>query len=314
MNARTQHFLGYAAATASGACTGLMYGINKELTGPAGAQSALSVTFVEAVVAALLLLPWYLIRFRRSPLPQRTPWLWLLMFGATAVMLFYFRTLAVAITGPTTSALFERFEFVLVMVYSYIFLTEKPSAVGWIGAIALVLGMLAALDPQAAGAVLRLGGVAAALLCATGIAINAIIIRLHLNTVRNELIALVNVVCQSLALPLFLIVAGKVPAVISAVANPHHLLLLILGGACIPGNLVPYYFAMKRVPMWSCRLLSLVTPVVALLLDHFWLHSRISAGQLLGLALVVGGAMLVITSGMRQRAAEGETMEVAAGG
>lgn len=301
MSARTQHFLGYAAATASGVFAGLMYGVNKQLTGSSGgfgSVSALPVTFIEAVVASLLLLPWYLVRFRGNLWPRRTPWLWLLTFGATAVMLFYFRTLAVALTGPTTASLVTRFELVLVMVYSYTFLTEKPTVAGWIGAAALVLGMLAALDLQSADAVVRMGGVAAALACATGIAINAIIIRLHLNTVRNELIALANVVCQSLALPVFVVLAGETSSVVAAVTNPHQLFLLVLGGACIPAMLVTYYFAMKRVPMWSCRLLNLVTPVVALLLDHFWLHSRISTGQLLGLALVVGGAMLVITSGM----------------
>lgn len=308
---RTQQLLGYAAATASGVCAGLMYGLNKQVT---GSVSALPVTFVEAVVASLLLLPWYLVRFGGNLWPRRTPWLWLLTFGATAVMLFYFRTLGVALTGPTTASLVTRFELVLVMVYSYLFLTEKPSTMGWIGAIALVLGMLAALDLQSATAIVRLGGVGAALLCAAGIAINAIIIRLHLNKVRDELIALSNVVCQSLALPLFVIFAGELPAVTAAVANPRQLLLLVLGGACIPAMLVTYYFAMKRIPMWSCRLLNLVTPVVALLLDHFWLHSAISGAQLLGLALVIGGAMLVITSGMARRTAEAESEEVAVGG
>jgi drug/metabolite transporter (DMT)-like permease len=144
----------------------------------------------------------------------------------------------------------------------------------------------------------RLGGVAAALACATGIAVNAIIIRLHLNHVRDELIALGNVTTQSLVLPVFVLFAGEMSAVAHALADPRQLLLLILGGACIPAMLVTYYFAMKRIPMWSCRLLNLVTPIVALLLDHFWLHSQVSAGQIMGLALVIGGAALVITSGM----------------
>jgi drug/metabolite transporter (DMT)-like permease len=295
-SASAQRLLGYAAAIASGVCAGLMYGVNKQLTGHV---SALPVTFVEAVVATVLLLPWYVLRFRGELLPRRTPWGWLLAFGLTAVMLFYARTLAVALTGPTTASLVTRFEIVLVLLYSALFLRERPSALGWLGSLALVLGMLAALDVQSADAVVRLGGVAAALACATGIAVNAIIIRLHLNGVRDELIALGNVTTQSLLLPLFVFAGGGMGAVGQALVEPRQLLLLVLGGACIPAMLVTYYYAMKRIPMWSCRLLNLMTPVVALLLDHFWLHSRISAGQIIGLGLVVGGAMLVITSGMR---------------
>ncbi|MEI6501000.1 MAG: DMT family transporter, partial [Armatimonadota bacterium] len=157
---RGQRLWGYAGAVASGACAGLMYGINKQLTGHV---PALPVTFVEAVVAVGLLLPWYAVRFRGQLLPRRTPWAWLGAFGLTAVMLFYARTLAVALTGPTTASLVTRFEIVLVLLYSTVFLREKPSALGWLGAGALVLGMLAALDLQSADAVVKLAGVAAAL-------------------------------------------------------------------------------------------------------------------------------------------------------
>jgi drug/metabolite transporter (DMT)-like permease len=287
----------------SGVFAGLMYGVNKQLTGQV---SALPVTFIEAVVATALLLPWYVLRFRSNLWPKRTPWAWLLTFGLTAVILFYFRTLGVALTGPTTASLVTRFEIVLVLLYSALFLTEKPSVMGWVGSAALVLGMLAALDLHSANAVVRLTGVAAALACAAGIAINAIIIRLHLNRVRNELIALGNVTTQSLVLPLFVLFAGEMGMVTRAVSEPRQLVLLIVGGACIPAMLVTYYYAMKRIPMWSCRLLNLVTPVVALLLDHFWLHSRISLGQIMGLALVMGGAALVIVSGMGRRLVSAE--------
>jgi drug/metabolite transporter (DMT)-like permease len=297
---RAQRLLGYAAAIASGGFAGLLYAMNKQITGNV---PPLSVTFIEAVVATVLLLPWYLLRFRGNLLPRRTPWAWLLAFGLTGLMLFCARTLAVSLTGPTTAALVTRFEIVLVVLYSAIFLRERPSPLGWVGSGALVLGMIAALDLRSAEAVVHLAGVLAALACATGIAVNAIIIRLHLGGVRDELIALGNVTTQSLLLPLVVLGAGEMGRVGQALGDPGQLWLLVLGGACIPGMLVTYYFAMKRIPMWSCRLLNLVTPVVALLLDHFWLHSRISTGQLMGLALVIGGATLVITSGVARRLA-----------
>lgn len=70
-----------------------------------------------------------------------------------------------------------------------------------------------------------------------------------------------------------------------------------MGGALIPGMLTTYYLSMKCIPMWSCRLLNLGTPVVALLAEYFWLRSAISVNQLVGLVLVVMGAGLVILRG-----------------
>lgn len=287
--------MGYASAVASGCCAGLMYATNKQLTGQ---LPALSVTFFEAVVATLVLLPWYLVRFRGSLWPRQTPWRWLLLFAATGVMLFYFRTVGVALTGPTTASLVTRFELVLVLVYSHLFLGEKPTPVGWLGAGALVAGMVAAADLSGQELVLRLGGIAAALACACGIALNAVIIRLHLGRVRNELTALANVSCQVAVLPCFMLAAGEGRQLLPALGEPRLLLPLLIAGGCIPAMLVSYYYSMKRIPMWSCRLLNLVTPVVALLLEHFWLRATISAGQLAGLGLVTGGAALVITSGL----------------
>lgn len=292
---RTQRLLGYAAALASGTLGGLMYGINKELTAHMG---ALPVTFGEALIALAILLPLYGIRFRRNLIPQRTPWGWLIVFGLTAVTLFYFRVLGVVLTSATTAALLTRFELVLVFTYSYVFLAERPSLAAWLGALALIGGMVCALDLPSASLTLRLGGVAAGLACAVGLASNAIVIKLHLGRVSNQLTAVCNVGIQAVVFPFLLLATGQTHGLAPALAQPRLLLLLVLGGACIPGMLVTYYFSMKRVPLWSCRLLDLINPVVALFADHFWLRSAISLGQLLGLALVVGGATLVITSGL----------------
>jgi drug/metabolite transporter (DMT)-like permease len=76
------------------------------------------------------------------------------------------------------------------------------------------------------------------------------------------------------------------------------MVLLLVGGGIITWMLNTYYFAMKRIPMWTVRLLGLVTPAAALLADHFWLKSPITTGQLLGLVLVTAGSAVVITAGL----------------
>ncbi|MBU0610540.1 MAG: DMT family transporter, partial [Armatimonadetes bacterium] len=198
----------------------------------------------------------------------------------------------------TTSALIVRLEIVLVIIYSYLFLSERMSALAWVGAALLIGGMLAAMDVSVQQLVLQLGGLAALLISALGIASNSIIIKLHLGRVRNELTSLANAGIQSVVFALLLLVTGQFVALPKLLSNPHTLALALVGGLFIPLMLVPYYFAMKRIPMWSCRLLGLITPVAAIVADFFWLHAPITVGQLVGLALVTGGAALVIVSGV----------------
>jgi len=290
-----QRVAGYAAALISGASAGLLYAVNKKLM---HTLSPLQVSWLEACLGFVILLPGYWLRFRRDPLPRGTPWGWLAVFGLTAVVLFYFRTLGVALTSPTTAALVVRLEIVLVIIYSTLFLSERMSPLAWLGAALLVGGMVAAMDISLQQLVLRLGGLAALLVSALGIASNSVIIKLHLGRVRNELTSLTNAGVQSLVFALLLAVTGQFAALPRLLADPHALVLTLVGGLFIPMMLVPYYYAMKRIPMWSCRLLGLVTPMAAILADLLWLHAPITAGQVLGLALVTGGAALVIVSGV----------------
>lgn len=292
---RWQHLAGYAAALIAGTAAGLVYAVNKELT---RTLSPLQVTWLEALIAFVIMFPPYFVRHRRNLVPRDAPWKWLLTFGLIAVMLFYCRTLGVALTSPTTASLVVRFEVVLVILYSYLFLTERLSPLGWLGAGLLVAGVLAALDLSAEKIVLQAGGIAALLGCAVGIASNAVVIKLHLGRVRTELIFLANVGTQSVAFLVFLLAASQLGSLPRLLAQPHTLALVLVGGLLIAGMLTPYYYAMKRIPMWACRLLGLVTPLVAILADVFWLHSAIGMSQLLGLALVTGGAALVVLSGV----------------
>lgn len=285
--------LGYTMSVFTGVLAGLLYAVNKALTTE---LTAAQITFVEAAVAFALLVPGYLWRARGKAFPRHTPWGWLLLFGLTAALLFFMRTTGIALTSATTGALVVRLEVGLVFAYSYLFLHEKPSAWGWIGAGLLVAGMLAALNLPAGGLVLRPLGLAALVVAAFGIAANAVLIKLRLGGVSNSLTALANVTCQTLVLGPVILLAGQVTSLGPALASPRTAVLLGLGGFIVTWMLTTYYYAMKRVPLWTVRLLGLITPAAALLADYFWLRSPISGSQLLGLVLVTTGSALVIVS------------------
>lgn len=294
-NPRWDRWLGYATSLFTGTLAGVLYAVNKVLCRD---LTAGQITFLEATVALLFLLPLYLWRTRGASFPRGTPWGWLLAFGFTAVILFYARTLGIALTNPTTGSLVVRLEVALVFAYSFCFLREKPSVWGWVGAALLVAGMLAALDLPTKGLIFRPLGIGALLLCAVGIASNAIIIKLHLSRVSNFLTALVNVACQAAAFAVLLPLTGQWAGLAASLRNGQQLLLVLAGGAIITWMLTTYYFAMKRIPMWTVRLLGLVTPAAALLADHLWLKSVVTVGQLLGLGLVTLGSAAVIIAGV----------------
>lgn len=286
---------GYAMSLTTGTLAGLLYAVNKALSHD---LTAMQITCGEAFVAVLILLPAYLWRTRRQAFPAGLPWGWLLTFGGTAVMLFYARTLGIALTNPTTGSLVVRLEVGLVFIYSFLFLREKPSAWGWAGAGLLLAGMLAALDLPNREVVLSPLGIVALVGCAFGIASNAIIIKLHLGRVSDDLTALVNVSCQAAVFGLLLPLTGQLPGLKTLLVSGHDLVLILVGGGIVTWMLTTYYYAMKRIPMWTVRLLGLVTPAAALLADHFWLKSPITTGQILGLALVTAGSALVIIAGV----------------
>jgi drug/metabolite transporter (DMT)-like permease len=286
--------LGYGTSVFTGILAGLLYAVNKALTQD---LTPGQITLVEAAVACALLLPAYLWRARGAAFPRGTPWGWLLAFGLTAVMLFYMRTVGIALTNATTGSLVVRLEVGLVFAYSFCFLREKPSGWGWAGALLLVAGMVAALDLPTRGLVFRPLGIVALVAAAVGIAANAVIIKLHLSRVSNSLTALANVACQTAVLGMVVPLTGQMVGMGAALASPRTVLLLLLGGGIITWMLTTYYYAMKRIPMWTVRLLGLVTPAAALLADHLWLRSAITGGQLLGLLLVTAGSAVVIIAG-----------------
>ena len=76
---------------------------------------------------------------------------------------------------------------------------------------------------------------------------------------------------------------------------------MALGAFGIFVNLFVYYYAMKRVPMWSVRILVLTGPPVAMIADYLLLGSPITAAGVQGLTAVLIGATLVILGGRERR-------------
>ena len=84
------------------------------------------------------------------------------------------------------------------------------------------------------------------------------------------------------------------PEVGALMGYPWLAALVGLGSVVWGGNLVIYYFALKRAPMWAVRMLTLSGLPVATLADLLVLRAPVAGGHLLGLIAAMLGAALVI--------------------
>jgi drug/metabolite transporter (DMT)-like permease len=286
---------GDAAALLSGVMMGLTWPLQKYIldqgmVGPAG------LNWLNMIGIALIVWPAYLIRFRRSAFPARTPFKWLGLFACIAACIFYFRNLGVGITGATTAAVVARSEVAFVFLVSYLVLRQRVNLWGWAGTALLMLGALRVAGVGSQTLTFSAVGLSALLIASAGIAVNALIIKLNFGRVPNELVILASATVQTLIFSVVAPASGELPGVAQVLAHPRLLGLVALGSVIIPANLFTYYYAMKRAPMWAVRMLALTGPPVAALADHFILHAPVTAAHLQGLAAVLIGAPLVILS------------------
>jgi drug/metabolite transporter (DMT)-like permease len=283
--------LGFAAGVGSSVCVGLLFVVQKDLLqhlDPA------TLNWTEMVVAALISGSVVVLVPGERRLPTRRLLPHVALFAAIACVIFYTRNVGVQLTSATTGAVVIRTEVAMVMLLSYVVLQVKPDLCGWIGAVLLFAGAVLSLDVDLRALRFTPWGTVALFLSASGIALNALIIKTRFGGLSDAAIVLSSAVVQSLVFGALVAAVGTWPSVAQAVSDPGVLVRVIAGGAFIFGALYLYYRAMKLIPMWVARALSLLVPPIAMVGDHLWLGSSITSGQAYGVVAVTVGAALVI--------------------
>jgi drug/metabolite transporter (DMT)-like permease len=291
---RSRRLKGYAAIIASAICSGGMWPVQKDLMTQVSPLQANWLMILPALIAILIIYP---ARQRGRPLvPKHAPIGWLALFALFASAIFYTRNVGTHLTSATTAVLVVRLELAVVFVFSYVILKNRVSLVGWLGTVVLLIGALQAMGISFGQFSFSHLGVAALLTAALLTATNAIIIKLQFSTIPSALPTAASCICQTFVFSAVLLATGRMDETIAALATPRVAVEAVALGLMLVSSLLLYYYSMKHIPMWSCRILSLVAPVVAVLGDHFWLGSDITGNQLSGLVAVLIGAALVISS------------------
>ncbi|MFP3904658.1 MAG: DMT family transporter [Armatimonadota bacterium] len=290
---------GYIGIIASATFTGLNWPLLKDLMSQVSPLQANWLVIIPALVMIVPLYAWY--RRNQALLPPHTPYKWLLIFGLFASAIFYCRNVGTHLTTATTAALVVRMELAFVFILSYIILKTRVTALGWAGSALLLAGALLASGFSFGNLAFDWLGVGALFVAAALTALNSMIIKIFFGRIPAELPAIASCICQTVVFSCVLGFSGRIPETVAAVQNPRVAVESLIGGVFMVLLLVLYYFAMKRIPVWLCRILTLFSTVVAMLGDHFWLGSDITVGQLAGFAGVIGGAVLVVLASRGSR-------------
>ncbi len=283
--------LGFAAGVGSSLCIGLLFVVQKDLLrhlDPA------TLNWLEMIVAAAISLAVVASCRGERRFPQRRLLPTVGLFTGIACVIFYMRNVGVEFTNATTGAVVIRTEVAMVMLLSWAVLHVKPDICGWIGAALLFVGAILSLDVALEKLRFTPWGTVALFLSAAGIAVNALIIKTRFGALSDAVIVLSSALVQSVVFGLIVAATGTWPAAAHAISDAGIAARLAAGGAFIFGALYLYYRAMKLIPMWVARTLSLLVPPIAMLGDHVWLGSSITPGQIGGVVAVTIGAGLVI--------------------
>lgn len=297
---QSQAAAGYTAAVLAGGAVGLIWVLQSHVLG-LGVIGAAELNWLNVIGMGLIVWPIVLVRGRGRVIPQSTPIKWLALFACNAGGIFYFRNIGVGLCGATTAAVVTRVELALVFTLTYLVLKQRVAPWGWVGAALLIAGVFRVSGVGSAAMEFNAMGIGALVASAVGVAGNALIIKTQFHRVTNELVILFSATIQTLIFSLVVPVFVGLDGVRAVLARPDMIALVSLGAFGIFANLFLYYYAMKRVPMWSVRILVLTGPPVAMLADYFILRSPITAAGVQGLTAVMIGATVVILSGRERR-------------
>lgn len=231
---------------------------------------------------------------RRAQSQHTYPAAWLLAFGLIACIIFYTRNLGCQLTSPTTGVVIARLDVLFTALLSSWLLGVGLTPLAAAGGVTLLTGVALVIDVFRQGLVFHPLGYAVLVLCALGMAVNALIIKVHFAQTPDEAIVLASAAVQSAVFGVAVPAAGLWQEVAFALATPVLTAWILAVAMLIAVGLYLYYFGMKRAPVTNVRMLYAGTPAVTMLADHFWLGAAIGPAQVAGLAAVIGGAIMVI--------------------
>jgi drug/metabolite transporter (DMT)-like permease len=277
--------------------------MQRDLTASLGAAGATHVRFLFALPFALL----FLLGVRlivHVPLPHPPPiyWAWVLAGGLTQILATLLMLLTMKERSFVISIAFLKTEPVIVALLGLLFLKDHLNATMWAAIAISCIGMaLVSLRPKSGigsdRSALRaalLGLASGALFAGSAVGFRGAILQL---LPGNFLIAATYTLAAGLTLQSLIFSAYlrvRAPGTLGAMVTAWRKTLRAGLAGAITSQL--WFLAFALATAASVRTLGLIDIVFAQAVSHFWLRQKTSPREIIGMVILVAGAILLVSA------------------
>ncbi|WP_405219890.1 DMT family transporter [Lentisalinibacter sediminis] len=263
-------------------CWGLSGGIGGMLI--AAGWDAYLVSFYRGAIGLLFVLGWLVVHPRRTGLSDPSLWLWSAVAGLGVAGNFTFYFLSIAEGSVAVAATLMYCAPVFVFLVSFALRLETPSMRKWIAIALVMVGIVLLTRVYDAGAAdVTLLGVAAGLLAGACYAL--FIFGFKYAAPHGSPPAILVIAFAVLAAALIWPSdAGQVTAVLAAEELPLFVALGVLGAGL---SFILYVVGLSETAPAVAAIVAMIEPVTASLFGVLVLSERLTATQLVGMALIL---------------------------
>ncbi|MBR5343737.1 MAG: DMT family transporter [Oscillospiraceae bacterium] len=270
------------------------YAVSKILVDATG--SALLTGFLLRSAALLFLTAQLLLSGGFARLFRQGGSVWiLLLIGLFGFLLDLFANLGYAGGNLSTGTALLKTDVLMVNLVTVILLKKKLYVSDWLGTAVMLLGVLLVLGVDFRGFALNVYDLFF-LLSAACVTANAFIIKAaqERRQVDADTISYYNNFVVLLLFAGSAALTGELRPAEAAGAVPGFWWLVPLGGLAQTGIYFFYYRNLRRHEVWVVKLWLLLMPVLSCLIGVFFLHETLTPLKLLGVAVVLLGAAILL--------------------
>ena len=219
----------------------------------------------------------------------------LLLIGVFGFLLDLFANMGYAKGSLSTGTALLKTDVLMANLITVAFYRKKLYGSDWLGTLVMLLGVLLVLGVDFRAMTWNPGDLFF-LLSAACVTVNAFVIKAAQTRFgqSSDMISYYNNLVVLLLFGVFSLLRGDLSAALSGGTDLRFWALVVLGGLGQTGIYFFYYRNLKKYEVWVVKLYLLLMPVVSCFIGAVFLHERLTAGKLLGIAVVVAGAVLIL--------------------
>lgn len=219
----------------------------------------------------------------------------LLLIGVFGFLLDLFANMGYAKGSLSTGTALLKTDVLMANLITVAFYRKRLYGSDWLGTLVMLLGVLLVLGVDFRAMTWNPGDLFF-LLSAACVTVNAFVIKAAQTRFgqSSDMISYYNNLVVLLLFGVFSLLRGDLSAALSGGTDLRFWALVVLGGLGQTGIYFFYYRNLKKYEVWVVKLYLLLMPVVSCFIGAVFLHERLTAGKLLGIAVVVAGAVLIL--------------------